>query len=75
MRGSYEISDKNVANRPVGCGRKNERSYNRPYSRYPPSSHALKDSWDKSNVTWFLRGQTSVIFYVMKEIAVEFVYS
>ena len=29
----------------------------RPYSRYAPSLHTLKDWWDKSNVTWFLRGQ------------------
>ena len=58
MRGSYEISDKNVTNRTVGCGRKKERRCNRPYSLYPPSFHALKDWWDKSDVTWFLRGQT-----------------
>ena len=32
---------------------------NRLYSRCPPSLHALKDWWDKSNVTWFFRGQTS----------------
>ena len=32
---------------------------NRPCSRYPSSLHALKDCWDRSNVTWFLRGQTS----------------
>ena len=31
----------------------------RPYSRYPPSLHLLKDRWDRSDVTWFLRGQTS----------------
>ena len=37
------VSDKNVANRPVGCGRKSEGSYNRPFSRYPPSLRALKD--------------------------------
>ena len=37
-----------------------QRSTNRPHSRYSPSSHALiKDLRDKSNVTWFLRGQTS----------------
>ena len=31
------------------------KSYsNRPYSRYPPSLHTLKDWWDKGNVTWFL---------------------
>ena len=27
--------------------------------RYLTSLHAFKDWWDKSNVTWFLRGQTS----------------
>ena len=75
MRGSYEISDKNVANRPVGCGRKSEGSYNRPYSRYPPSLHALKDSSDKSDVTWLLRGQTSDQIFPIQESAVEFVYS
>ena len=32
---------------------------NRPHSWHPPSLHTLKDWWDKSNVTWFLRGQTS----------------
>ena len=32
---------------------------NRPYSRYPPSLHALEAFWGKSNVTWFLREQTS----------------
>ena len=31
----------------------------RPYSQHLPSLLALKDWWDKSNVTWFLRGQTS----------------
>ena len=31
----------------------------RPYSRYPPSLHLLKAWWDRSDVTWFLRGQTS----------------
>ena len=31
----------------------------RPYSRYPLSIHALKDWWDKSKVTWFLRGPKS----------------
>ena len=31
----------------------------RPYSRYPPSLHLLKARWDRSDVTWFLRGQTS----------------
>ena len=28
--------------------------FNRPYSRYPPSLPALKDWWEKINVTWFL---------------------
>ena len=32
---------------------------NRPYSRYTPSLHALKDWWDNNNVTWFLKGKTS----------------
>ena len=32
---------------------------NRPYSRCPPSLHALRDWWHKSNVMGFLRGQTS----------------
>ena len=31
---------------------------NRPYSRHPPSLQALKDWWESSDVTWFLRGQT-----------------
>ena len=30
-----------------------------PYSRYPPFLHALKDQWNKSNVTWFLKRQIS----------------
>ena len=31
-----------------------------PYSRYgPPSLHVLKDWWDKSNITWFLRATSS----------------
>ena len=29
-------------------------------SRYTPTVHALEVWWDKSNVTWFLRGQTSL---------------
>ena len=32
---------------------------NRPYSRYSPSLHVLYDSWDKSNVTWYFRGEIS----------------
>ena len=32
---------------------------NRPYLRYPPSLHALWDWWDISNVTLYLRAQTS----------------
>ena len=39
--------------------RKTEPRPNRSYSRYSPSLHALKDWWDKNNVTWFLRRQTS----------------
>ena len=35
------------------------RQFNRSYSRYPPSLHALKDWWDKSDVTCFLKGQTA----------------
>ena len=31
----------------------------RPYSRYQPSLHLLKARRDRSDVTWFLRGQTS----------------
>lgn len=31
-------------------------SWDRPYSRYSQSLHALKDCWKKSNVMWFLRG-------------------
>ena len=31
---------------------------NRPYSRYPPTMHALYEWWEKSNVTWYFRGQT-----------------
>ena len=31
----------------------------RPHSRYQRSLHAHKDWWDKCNVTWFLRAQTS----------------
>ena len=39
--------------------RKTEPRPNRSYSRYSPSLHALKDWWDKNNVTWFLRRQTN----------------
>ena len=35
------------------------QAQNRPYSWYPLSLHVLKDLWDNSSVTWFLRGQTS----------------
>ena len=31
----------------------------RPHSRYQLFLHAHKDWWDKCNVTWFLRAQTS----------------
>ena len=34
---------------------------------YPPSLHALKDWWDKSDVMWFLRGQTSDNFFQCKK--------
>ena len=40
----------------------------RPYSRYPPSIHALKDWWDKSNVTWFLRGLKSEKIWQFKKL-------
>ena len=46
----------------------------RPYSQYPPSLYALKDWWDKRNVTWFVRGKHVKKFSV-RVIAVEFVYS
>ena len=45
----------------------------RPYSRYPPSLHALKDKRGKSNVTWFLRGQTSDKIFQCTKTEVEFV--
>ena len=32
--------------------------------------HALKDGWDKSDVTWLLRGQTSDTVFAIQEIAV-----
>ena len=32
---------------------------NRPHSQHPPSLHAFYDCWNKSNVTWYFRGQTS----------------
>ena len=40
---------------------------NRPYSQHLPSLLALKDWWDKSNVTWFLRGQTSYKIWQYKK--------
>ena len=46
----------------------------RPYSQYPPSLYALKDRWDKRNVTWFLRGK-HVKKLSIRVIAVEFVHS
>ena len=46
----------------------------RPYSQYPPSLYALKDWWDKRNVTWFLR-RKHVKKLSIRVIAVEFVYS
>ena len=50
-----------------------EALMNRPYSRHPPSLHAPKDWWDKSNVTWFFNWQTSG--KGCQEINVEFAYS
>ena len=48
----------------------------RPYLRFLPSLHALKDWKEKSNVTRFLKGQTShKISQLIQEIAAEFVYS
>ena len=35
---------------------------NRPYSLRLPSLQALKDWWDKSDVTWFLRGKQVINF-------------
>ena len=29
------------------------------FSPFSPSLHMLYNSWDKSNVTWYFRGQTS----------------
>ena len=39
----------------------------RPYSQHLPSLLALKDWWDKSNGTWFLRGQTSYKIWQYKK--------
>ena len=70
-----------------GCGRKKEGSYNRPYSRYPPSLHALKDWWDKSmdNRKTFYhpwQKQCHLVFQgankrenlPLREVALDFVY-
>ena len=48
---------------------------NRLYSRYPPSLYAHKDWWNKRNVTWFYRWQTSENNLQMQDIEVEYVYS
>ena len=32
---------------------------NKPFSPFSPSLHMLYNSWDKSNVTWYFRGQKS----------------
>ena len=48
--------------------RVNEQHHNRPCWRCPPSLHALKDWWDKSDVTWFLRGQTIDKFFQYKKL-------
>ena len=43
-----------------GCGGGGGRRWLKsPNSRYPPSLHAFKNWWDKSNVAWFLRRQIS----------------
>ena len=39
----------NVEPREEGCN---------SHRSYPPFLHALYDRWDKSNVTWYFRGQT-----------------
>ena len=44
------------------------QAHNKPYSWYPPSLHALKDLWDKSSVTWFLRGQTNAKIWQCKKL-------
>ena len=46
----------------------------RPYSQYAPSLYALKDWWDKRDVTWFLRCK-HVKKLSIRVIAVQFVYS
>ena len=50
------------------------RLQNRPFSLFHLSLHALKEWWDKSNITWFLRWQTNIKI-AFKKIAVEYVYS
>ena len=35
---------------------------NRPYLRYQPYLHVLKDWWDKSNVTWLLTDKQKIKF-------------
>ena len=48
----------------------------RPYLRFLPSLHALKDWKEKRNVTRFLKGQTShKISQLIQEITAAFVYS
>ena len=42
-------------------------AWNRPYSRCPTSLHALNDRRDKSDVTCFLRGQTTDKFFQYKK--------
>ena len=44
------------------------QAQNRPYSLYPLSLHVLKDSWDKSSVMSFLRGQTSAKIWQCKKL-------
>ena len=44
------------------------QAHNRRYSWYPLSLHALKDLCDESNVTSFLRGQTSAKIWQCKTL-------
>ena len=46
----------NVISRVIPVGLAWPWGADRPYSRYPPSLYALKDWWNKSNVTWNSRG-------------------
>ena len=50
---NYAIDAKTIYLGPLPCLWK---KISRPYLQYPPSLHALKDWWDKYDITWFLRG-------------------